>query len=367
MLSDDDRLLKEKVKAVESEIVQTMTYLDQVSRTSPINPFIVRWKEMRPALHKLAEAAIKEKKKAPIAINLLNKATDGIFASMPTMQIGFKVIPPGGRSLRPVQTLAESIEYVMEGDGYSIVDGDRLDWEKGDMFVVPPGAVHEHCNLDSKPAITFYANNGGLLRLMNLSETQPVAWEAEDNPDEILPSDPICWEALRKLQDPNVEAVPALRMQRPSAAKPFIVKWQASRELLEALLHHPAKEDPRAGKIVAYINRSKGDRYATAGTMVGGFQIIKAEYRGMAHCHSMAAIQLAVVGRGYSVIDGHRYDWDEGDVLIFPAWCMHEHGNEDTEPAILYGVLDNPLTRGMRVQRVVELEQGYQEVLEAVA
>jgi gentisate 1,2-dioxygenase len=41
--------------------------------------------------------------------------------------------------------------YVLEGVGYSVVDGERIDWSKGDLVLLPlrPGGVeHQHFNLD---------------------------------------------------------------------------------------------------------------------------------------------------------------------------------------------------------------------------
>ena len=47
--------------------------------------------------------------------------------------------------------------YVLEGKGYSVVDGERWDWEKGDLVLLPmkpEGVEHQHFNLDpQKPAI----------------------------------------------------------------------------------------------------------------------------------------------------------------------------------------------------------------------
>lgn len=46
--------------------------------------------------------------------------------------------------------------YVLEGEGYTIVDGERYDWEKDDLMLLPikPGGVeHQHFNKDQqKPA-----------------------------------------------------------------------------------------------------------------------------------------------------------------------------------------------------------------------
>jgi len=46
--------------------------------------------------------------------------------------------------------------YVLEGKGYSIVEGERWDWEKGDLVLLPmkPGGVeHQHFNLAGKPSV----------------------------------------------------------------------------------------------------------------------------------------------------------------------------------------------------------------------
>jgi quercetin dioxygenase-like cupin family protein len=49
------------------------------------------------------------------------------------------------------------IIYVLEGKGYSIVEGERWDWEKGDLVLLPmkPGGIeHQHFNLDPEnPAL----------------------------------------------------------------------------------------------------------------------------------------------------------------------------------------------------------------------
>jgi hypothetical protein len=41
--------------------------------------------------------------------------------------------------------------YVLEGKGYTIVDGQRVDWKKGDLILLPikPGGVeHQHFNVE---------------------------------------------------------------------------------------------------------------------------------------------------------------------------------------------------------------------------
>jgi quercetin dioxygenase-like cupin family protein len=47
--------------------------------------------------------------------------------------------------------------YVIDGKGYSVVDGERVEWEKGDLVMLPlkpDGVEHQHFNDDpEKPAL----------------------------------------------------------------------------------------------------------------------------------------------------------------------------------------------------------------------
>jgi mannose-6-phosphate isomerase-like protein (cupin superfamily) len=47
--------------------------------------------------------------------------------------------------------------YVIEGKGYSVIDGERIDWAKGDLVLLPmkpEGVEHQHFNLEpEKPCL----------------------------------------------------------------------------------------------------------------------------------------------------------------------------------------------------------------------
>jgi quercetin dioxygenase-like cupin family protein len=47
--------------------------------------------------------------------------------------------------------------YVIDGAGYSVVDGERIDWQKGDLLLLPlrkNGVEHQHFNVNpEKPAL----------------------------------------------------------------------------------------------------------------------------------------------------------------------------------------------------------------------
>ncbi len=50
--------------------------------------------------------------------------------------------------------------FVLEGQGYTVVDGTRYDWEKGDLVILPmkpDGCEHQHFNLEPDKASQWLA------------------------------------------------------------------------------------------------------------------------------------------------------------------------------------------------------------------
>ena len=61
-------------------------------------------------------------------------------------------------------------------------------------------------------------------------------------------------------------------------------------------------------------------------------------------------------GRGYSIINGHRYDWEQGDYFALPPRMWHEHANlSPSEDAILFSINDKPAYEALALYR----DEGY--------
>ena len=54
--------------------------------------------------------------------------------------------------------MAEELILVLEGKGYDIHDGERWNWEQGDLICIPPMTVHQHFSLGDGPALLFSAS-----------------------------------------------------------------------------------------------------------------------------------------------------------------------------------------------------------------
>ena len=64
-------------------------------------------------------------------------------------------IPVGSRSGKHLH-MAEEQVFVLSGRGYDIHDGERWNWERGDLINIPPMTEHQHFSTDSEnPALLF--------------------------------------------------------------------------------------------------------------------------------------------------------------------------------------------------------------------
>ncbi len=57
----------------------------------------------------------------------------------------------------------ETILFVLEGIGYSIVEGDKVDWKAGDALHIPPWAWHQHFNTDLDKEVKFLSGTNAPL------------------------------------------------------------------------------------------------------------------------------------------------------------------------------------------------------------
>jgi quercetin dioxygenase-like cupin family protein len=92
------------------------------------------------------------------------------FVDLPSHAISVTIggLMPGGTSNRHRHTY-ETILYVLEGRGYSFVEGQRIDWEAGDAVYIPVWAWHHHVNLESdKPAKYVACENAPMLQNMGM-------------------------------------------------------------------------------------------------------------------------------------------------------------------------------------------------------
>jgi gentisate 1,2-dioxygenase len=59
----------------------------------------------------------------------------------------------------------ETLLFILEGSGYSIIEGERVEWEAGDALHIPPWSWHQHFNTVSDKEVRYLAcTNAPLLQ-----------------------------------------------------------------------------------------------------------------------------------------------------------------------------------------------------------
>jgi gentisate 1,2-dioxygenase len=62
------------------------------------------------------------------------------------------------------------------------------------------------------------------------------------------------------------------------------------------------------------------------------------------HRHVSSAINYYFRGAGYSRVEGKRYEWKAGDLMVSaPGWAVHNHASYDGEPVYELTIQDQPL------------------------
>jgi gentisate 1,2-dioxygenase len=123
------------------------------------------WSQTKAALDRLAEGESGSATDGVI-LEYTNPATGG--PVMPTIACYVQVLKPGERTQRHRHTNS-SVYHVVEGQGATVVAGERLEWDSKDVFVVPGWAWHEHVNLSSShPAYLFSFTDEPVFRGLDL-------------------------------------------------------------------------------------------------------------------------------------------------------------------------------------------------------
>ena len=125
-----------------------------------------RWEAARDALECLRRSAAPD----PFDGHLLrytNPASGGEVLN--TMGCRLQLLPPGFET-RSHRHVSSSVYHVAAGSGFSVLDGQRFDWQKGDTFAVPTWCPHQHAAA-SQDAVLFSLTDAPLFAKLGLERS----------------------------------------------------------------------------------------------------------------------------------------------------------------------------------------------------
>ena len=101
-------------------------------------PYLWRYAELRPHLLRTGEVAALPESAATPYDDLLLEYTNPYTGDpvLPTMGCTAQYLRPGAHTQAHRQA-SSSVYMVLEGAGWSVIEGQRFDWTQGDVFAIP--------------------------------------------------------------------------------------------------------------------------------------------------------------------------------------------------------------------------------------
>ena len=96
------------------------------------------------------------------SVNFGNAALEADRTTAPTLMLALNSLLPG-ESQRGHRHNAVAVTLVLAGEGcYSLLDGQRVDWERDAVMITPPTRFHSHHNPGDGVALFLIVQDGGL-------------------------------------------------------------------------------------------------------------------------------------------------------------------------------------------------------------
>lgn len=271
-------------------------------------------------------------------------ATQTLYAAVQALNPG-EIAPPH-------RHMTSALRFIMEGHGASgVVNGVKYNFEPGDYVITPEWCWHDHINEGNETVLWMDCLDIPFTSALTSSffEMYPDSRQPIEFPED-YGTKRYAGGMVRPISD-----------RKPSPAPIGRYTWDLTKQALDG--QSEFVPDSFDGFAVEYINPSNGK---DANGRVGArMQKLPVQYKGKAHRHMHSAVYHVHKGSGYTVINGVRFDWEEGDFFVLPAWTWHEHVNTSTtKEAFLFSTNDLPImeTFGFEREEAYQENDGYQEI-----
>ncbi|PYQ53132.1 MAG: gentisate 1,2-dioxygenase [Acidobacteria bacterium] len=305
---------------------------------------------------------------------IANPASGPGDALAPGIAVSVCVLLPGERT-RPIRHNSAQVDFCIRGRGTAVVAGRRIAYEQYDVWNTPPWAVYEHVNDSGEPHVRLTYSNSALLEKMNVHvvEEDPPAGAA-DAEDAASAAEAGRTAAARAADATGATDAPDAHEGEAARRSPFgtfpIGEDGAYLMPYETLispdvvgvpaLHWPwrrvkAELDKLGALGTSYVGRrlyllyhpATGRTNGTTQNFFATITIRPADIADRPHRHTAAAINYFFAGRGDSIVEGKRYAWKAGDLMLTaPGWAVHRHASHD-EPVYELTIQDSPLNIAM--------------------
>jgi gentisate 1,2-dioxygenase len=315
---------------------------------SRLAPHIWRWKALRGLAERSGDLIGIDRGGDRRVLSLAHPDLGGLPFATHTLWGAVQFL--GGGELAPAHRhTPAALRFVLEGSGvWTLVNGDPVHMAPGDLILTPSWAWHEHHNPGTEPMIWFDGLDLPLVRNLDAVFFEPGGEE----PNPYQPR-------LASRSEDRYGSAGLLPAVDETATVEDPVSGRSSRLLA---YRWPAVDAALSRLIRSTGQRTASVRYADPATGRDIMPTLRAELHRVLAGHRTrttrtvgSAIWVAYRGSGATVVDGRRFRWTAGDVLVTPSWAAVDH--EADEDADLFLLSDWPALEALGLARTEEAQQ----------
>jgi gentisate 1,2-dioxygenase len=251
------------------------------------------------------------------------------------------VLKPGERT-KPIRHNSSVVNFCLRGAGHSLINGKRIEFAQYDVWNAPPWAVYEHVNDGDSLQVRLAYSNAPLLEKLNVHivDEDPQAPPSAPASDEHAPPTKL---PLLKVNDEGALLMPYEKLINPDVVRVDPLHWPWGRVKQELDKLSALGKSYVGRRLYLLYHPATGRTNGTTANFFATITIRPANITDKPHRHIAAAINYFFSGHGHSFVDGRRYTWKAGDLMLTaPGWAVHNHASGE-EPVYELTIQDSPL------------------------
>lgn len=274
---------------------------------------------------------------------VVNPATGVGNGLAPGIDVCISVLKPGERT-KPIRHNSSLVNFCIRGGGQTQVDGKTIRYQQYDVWTTPAWVVYEHWNDTNELQVRLTYSNSPLLQKMKvyIADEDPrldgsgkKSGDEEDTAQSPFGTFPI--------SEDGAQLMPYEKLISPDVVKhnPLHFPWKRVKQELDKLA--ALGKSYLGRRLYLLYNPSTGHTNGTTSNFFAAITIRPKNIVDRPHRHVGAAINYYFAGRGFSIVEGKRYSWKAGDLMLSaPGWALHNHASLD-EDVYELTIQDSPL------------------------
>ncbi|MGA8002095.1 MAG: cupin domain-containing protein [Pseudolabrys sp.] len=274
-------------------------------------------------------------------------------ATVSTMYTAYR-LNDANEIMPPHRHSPSAIRFGLKGKGnFTGVDGEDIVFGPGDMLLTPNDTWHNHGTVGNEQALNLSVLDLPLVETLNAIHFE------HDYKEEVNGK-----LVSKKQQTPRFSPDYSQRTYGYGGLLPrfaskakrgaglsspmFVYRWEMMRELLDR--HRDNDGDAHDGLMVEYIDPTTGEPVFR--TMTFFVQMLQPGQKTLPVKTTSSLLVSPFEGKGHSIVEGKKFDWNQFDTLAIPGGSWFEHQNDSSkDPLFLFVASDEPTLKKLALYK----------------